>query len=450
MSRAFFNCSNLSGIEGNFYNIYISDTREMFFNCTSLRYTYSSSSSSRYDNIYIKIRSQNVQVNMSLMFYNCRNLRNIKLNSDYYILSNDVNSMFFNCNSLTSVKLEKFYANFTNMSYMFYNCEALVSLNLQNIRQDSNLITKKRTMKGMFQNCKSLYSLNLNSYFYTQNVEIMWDMFKGCSKLSFLYINNFDTSQVTDMESMFEGCSNLVSLNISNFNTTNVQYMNKMFYNCYSLKTLDFRGISSYSLATMRLMFFNCSSLEYLNLFSLTEKDQSITEMFKGASTTFTFCIKENEDIPNIFQILLKNMTGQRDCSINNCYIRSYQRVSVKNKKLCCRDYEYKGNCYEKCPSRTIAKDNNRACDNFSCTYQNPYYNFEQSRCIKEIPKGYFINDTNLKTIDKCHEDCEECDKKEIDEYHTNCKSCKSNKPHIYLGNCYDKCLRGYYNNTKL
>ena len=125
MSRAFFNCSNLSGIEGNFYNIYISDTREMFFNCTSLRYAYSSSSYS--DNIYIKIRSQNVQVNMSLMFYNCKNLSNINIysDSDNYILSNDVNSMFFNCISLTSVKLEKFYANFTNMSYMFYNCKNL-------------------------------------------------------------------------------------------------------------------------------------------------------------------------------------------------------------------------------------------------------------------------------------------------------------------------------------
>ena len=224
MSRAFFNCSNLSDIEGNFYNIYISDTREMFFNCTSLRYTYSSSS--RYDNIYIKIRSQNVQVNMSLMFYNCKNLSNINIYSDNYILSNDVNSMFFNCISLTNVKLEKFYANFTNMSYMFYNCKNLKYFE-RNDFNISSLTNTKRTMKGMFQNCESLISLNLSSNFYTKNVEIMWDMFKGCSKLTDLYINNFDTSQVTDMESMFEGCSNLVSLNISNFNTTNVQYMNK-------------------------------------------------------------------------------------------------------------------------------------------------------------------------------------------------------------------------------
>ena len=446
-SRLFYNCHNLETFQLNFNNFFLSDMSEIFYNCTNLKYQ----DSEKFINIKVK-SNNNVKINMSQIFYNCKALESITIFGDNsnYIYANDFHFMFYNCTSLTSIKFEFIYVHYAqNMSYMFYNCEALVSLNLQNIKQDSNLITKKRTMKGMFQNCESLISLDLSSNFYTKNVEIMWDMFKGCSKLTNLYINNFDTSQVTDMESMFEGCYNLISLDISGFNTNNVQYMNSMFCNCSSLKSLNFRGISSNSLGTMQHMFYNCSSLQYLNLFSLTEKDQSITEMFKGASTTFTFCIKENEDIPNIFQILLKNMTGQRDCSINNCYIGSYQRVSVKNKKLCCRDYEYKGNCYEKCPSRTIAKDNNRACDNFSCTYQNPYYNFEQSGCIEKIPKGYFINDTNLKTIDKCHEDCEECDKKEIDEYHTNCKSCKSNKPHIYLGNCYDKCLRGYYKNTE-
>ena len=453
MSRAFFNCSNLSGIEGNFYNIYISDTREMFFNCTSLRYTYSSSS--HYDNINIKIRSQNVQVNMSLMFYNCKNLSNINIYSDnYYILSNDVNSMFFNCISLISVKLEKFYANFYNMSYMFYNCKNLKYFERNDFKILS-LTNTKRTMKGMFQNCESLISLNLSSNFYTKNVEIMWDMFKGCSKLTDLYINNFDTSQVTDMESMFEGCSNLVSLNISNFNTTNVQYMNKMFYNCYSLKTLDFRGISSYSLATMRLMFFNCSSLEYLNLFSLTEKAQSISEIFKGASTNFTFCIEENENIINIFHQLIYDMPNtKRDCS-EKCYIKG-KRISIPEKKLCCKNFEYNGLCYEKCPHRTKVNYENandetkQKCENFTCPYDGNnkkiYYNYEQNDCIEEIPDGYYENDQRLKTIDKCHEDCETCYQK-ADLDNTHCKKCNQSsiKPHIYRGNCFEDCLNGKY-----
>jgi surface protein len=298
------------------------------------------------------------------MFYNCENLGNINFtisennnnnnnDSNYsYFYPNDLSYIFANCINLTSIEFNFFKTDHVKeISYMMFNCKNLLYVSMHESNFSNSLITN---MKGMFQNCESLISLDLSSNFYTQNVEIMWDMFKGCSKLTNLYRNNFDTSQVTDMESMFEGCYNLISLDISKFNTNNVQYMNSMFCNCSSLTSLNFRGISSNSLGTMQHMFYNCSSLQYLNLFSLTEKDQSITEMFKGASTTFTFCIKENEDIPNIFQILLKNMTGQRDCSINNCYIGSYQRVSVKNKKLCCRDYEYKGNCYKKCPNTLI------------------------------------------------------------------------------------------------
>ncbi len=73
-------------------------------------------------------------------------------------------------------------------------------------------------MRGIFQNCKSFVSLNL-SEFNTKNVEIMWDMFKGCSELESLEINTdkFDTSNVIDMESMFEDCSKLTSLSFKKF-----------------------------------------------------------------------------------------------------------------------------------------------------------------------------------------------------------------------------------------
>ena len=42
-------------------------------------------------------------------------------------------------------------------------------------------------MRGLFQNCKSIETLDLTN-FYTPNVEIMWDMFNGCSSLRNLSI----------------------------------------------------------------------------------------------------------------------------------------------------------------------------------------------------------------------------------------------------------------------
>jgi len=153
------------------------------------------------------------------------------------------------------------------------------------------------------------------------------------------------------MESMFEGCSDLVSLDLENFNTSNVQYMNKMFRNCRKLKIINLMSFTTESLGTMHQMFYKCQSLEYLNIYSLTEDVQSIFEMFEGASNTFSFCIKENENIPNIFEELKKRDTI-RDCS-NTCY-NGTERIGIPDKKLCCPFLEYNGECYDYCPSRTM------------------------------------------------------------------------------------------------
>ena len=454
VSRLFYNCSNLNyiyvGKNGyNYYldNIKISDTREMFYNCTSLKNFYGYYNYNNKLNIYIS--NTNIRVNMSNMFYNCRNLGIIKIYGyNYCIYPTDLHSMFYNCVSLTSVDLQSLYFDYIeDMSYMFYNCKKLQDLSKSNLNLNS-INAQRISMKGMFQNCESITSLDLKSNFYTKNVEIMWDMFKGCSKLQYLNLGNFDTSKVTDMESMFEGCSSLTSLNLSSFVTNNVQYMNKMFYNCIKLESLYFHQITTNSLGTMHQMFYNCKNLKYLDLFYLTEKDQSISELFEGASTTFKFCIEDEKKIPKIFKELFDMSGTSRDCT-NGCYYNN-NRVSIPSKKLCCPNKEFNGFCYDRCPSRTRVFNSYNRCENFSCPYQNlnsnyKYYNFNQDDCISDIPEEYFVNDTRLNTIDKCHDDCRTCEQKETDESHTNCLTCKSSKPNIFLGNCFEKCLKGNY-----
>ena len=321
MSRLFYNCHNLEQIEGNLDDIYISDVKEMFFNCTSFKYINDNGNNSNYIQFNIK-HDTNIKINMSKMFYNCHNLEEISIygKDNYYIYPNDFNSMFYNCSSLKTVNLQYININhIQNLSYMFYNCKNMKNLFRNYFSYNLNSIIKRRIMKGMFHNCESLSYLDLSDNFYTTNVEIMWDMFKGCSSLESLNLSNFDTSLVTDMNSIFEGCYNLISLNLNNLNTHNVLYMNRMLYNCSSLKSLYFHNISSNSLGTMQHMFYNCSKLEYLDLYSLTEKAQSIIKMFQGASTNFTFCIEENEYIPNIFKLLLEMPETKRECDFS-CY----------------------------------------------------------------------------------------------------------------------------------
>ena len=431
MSYAFYNCNKLKSIELSNDLTKSSDMQNMFFNCSSINKI----------DIYFEPIYENMTINMSRMFFNCNKAYHIKFNGNPKFYLNDLHAMFYNCSSLFNLDINDIFITdeVFDISYLFYNCSKLNSLNLI----FSNSLT--RNMRGTFQNCASLTVLQLSN-FYTSNAEIMWDMFRGCAQLSTLNLDSFDTSKVTDMESMFEGCSNLKSLSLNSFQTSKVQYMNKMFKNCINLNSLDFRHITSTSCGTMHQMFYNCKALKYLNLYNITERGQSIAEMFDGASKNFRFCIKENENIPNIFEII-KNFTGTvRICSVE-CY--ETERVNISEKKLCCPSVRYLDNCYDKCPSKTHVINKPNICEYFNCNKKNSkneyyeYYNYEQTDCITNI-SGYYMNDSNTRTIDKCHEDCIEC-KGEYSNVTTNCTLCKDAKPYIYLGNCYDNCIPGFY-----
>ena len=378
---------------------------------------------------------------MSKMFYNCNSLLYLTLKSSgakNYFNPNDLNQTFYNCISLKSLEIGHLKTDIVkNISYLFYNCKKLRYLSLSNSTFTNKLITN---MKGMFENCESLTSLNLSS-FYTPKAEIMWDMFKNCRSLISLDLSTFDTSKETDMESMFEGCEDLVSLSLIDFSTRNVRYMNKMFKNCKNLKSLYFNNINSYSLGSMQQMFYNCENLEYLNLFSLTENAQSISEMFEGTSDNFIFCIEENENIPNIFEEILKRSGTKRDCS-DDCYGIGNKRPYVIEKKICCPVFEYNGNCYNKCPSRMEATNEDKICKYFKCSPN--YFNYDQDDCIYSIPDGYYENDTELKTIDKCYKTCKTCSGGLTGAKH-NCITCNESYPYLDFGNCVKHCDNGYY-----
>ena len=88
--------------------------------------------------------------------------------------------------------------------------------------------------------------------------------------------------------------------------------------------------------------------------------------------------------------------------------------------------------CYDKCPKRTRVEYEYKICIDFFCVN---YYNYTQDGCIDEIPEGYYCNDRNLKTIDKCHETCKTClQGPTIDK--ANCLICNEDFPFFYFGNC--------------
>ena len=134
-------------------------------------------------------------------------------------------------------------------------------------------------------------------------------------------------------------------------------------------------------------------------------------------------------------------------CTITNSCPQDYNKlISSKGRCIdeCNKDniykYEYRNKCYIECPTGTkISNENNYLCE--VELYCENFYNYNLTDCIDTIPNGYYCNDTDLKTIDKCHENCETCNKGPTNT-NNNCLKCKES--YFYnLGNCVRYCPKG-------
>ena len=224
---------------------------------------------------------------------------------------------------------------------------------------------------------------------------------------------------------MFYGCNSLTSLELGIFETDLVTNMTQMFYNCISLYSLN-------------LKFFN------------TLNGDDFNNMFDNCKDTLRYCINEEINSPSFTsQLSIYNKTN---CSIL-CSINSYKYLLEKNIciKSCLNDadyqYEYNDICYSTCPNRTINYNNDKLCYSLCPNY----YDYEKSSCVDEIPVGYYLNNTELKTIDKCDIKCYNCTSESM--LHGLCVLCNtdfypkmndsSNEGEFI--NCYNQTPIGYY-----
>ncbi len=105
-------------------------------------------------------------------------------------------------------------------------------------------------------------------------------MFKGCTKLNAVYLDNFYTNEVTDMSFMFADCASLEVIELGmamsvqdemtqsrdNFLTGNVTNMASMFEGCKSLQSFFLQNLDIHSVKNSSNMFAGCSSLENMNI----------------------------------------------------------------------------------------------------------------------------------------------------------------------------------------
>ena len=317
-------------------------------------------------------------------------------------------------------------SNIENMSSMFKGCSKLTSIYLGNNINTSTLTS----MAEMFYGCSQLTSLDLN-ILDTSNVNDMKNMFYDCKNLKELHIENFDTSNVETMESMFYECRSLTTLDLSNFRTSSVTNMVNMFLNCQSLISLNLQNFDTSNVQNINRIFYQCISLISLNINSFdTSNIENPQFCFDGVKNDLIFCVdtSKSETINTLIS------TYNINCS-DPCFSEDNIKL-IKDKKKCIKScesddiyfYEYKNICYDDCPGETHPTIDNL----FLC---------------QEKPEKYYLDPIN-NIFKPCYESCKSCNEEGNIENH-NCIDCKLNylklnevdKPN----NCYIECIYLYY-----
>ena len=230
----------------------------------------------------------------------------------------------------------------------------------------------------MFYNCESLTSLNFSN-FETTNVQFMDNMFYGCHNLTELDLSSFNTSNVSNFAHMFDGCLSLTSLDISNFDASSVTEIGK------------FDDI-----------FTNCEKLEFINLKNYKDCDHDLTiTNFQSTSTNLVICTLNTK---------LNQILENDPCIINNCEENWYiYKTKIFNNNECTNDcksisykYEFKNQCYRKCPEGTIKRENDNNLNKFNlnnkyfckpeCNKKEPFEMVFEQQCVENCDIKDILN----------------------------------------------------------
>ena len=478
MEYVFYNCYSLKSLDlSSFDTSKVTDFHWMFYNCSSL----------------VTLDLSNFDTSSCIctfhMFNNCTKLISLNLNSFDTSKVTYIYNMFIGCKSLISLNLNHFsVSSLVKYEDIFTNINPNITFCIESNNVISSQITsnfKKNCSDICFKNPKLIIEKKKCIEKCVNDLEYKYEFNNICYSSC---PNGTYSSSVNDYLCV-ESCNY--------YNYTNNKCIDSIPEGYYLkdiiLKTIGkcdnkCKNCSLESILNNNLCI-SCNTKHYYypkyqdnnNHYPFIEcydyKPEgyfldNIENIYKPCYNTCKSCDKSGDQNSNNCKECISNYIFMQDfVNDSNCYMEcpyyyyfdslnvhhctetlecpaTYKLISEKNKCIedCNKDeifrYEYKKKCYEGCPLKT--KNISYICQDLNCTQ---FYNLEQNDCINEIEDGYFLNDTEQKTIDKCHEDCRTCDKKAT-ENNTNCKSCF---PETYLlyGNCISICENGFFLDEK-
>ena len=268
----FRNCQNIRSIDlSSFDSSEVEDMSRMFFKCIYLEELNLSN-----------LDTKNVS-NMQAMFQKCKNIEKIEFSPSFITEKvKDISLMFYDCNNLKSVNLSFDTQNVENMKGLFQNCYNLKKLDLSSFKTD-----KVKKMISMFENCTLLEEIKFDlDKFKTISVEYMCNMFKGCQSLPKLNLSSFNTEKVKYMNNMFNRCGQLLELNLSNFSSKSIDDITFMFQLCSNIKTINISSFNDDRFYKFNNMFDECPNLEEVKV-----KNENIMSKFQKEFEKVKFII---------------------------------------------------------------------------------------------------------------------------------------------------------------
>ena len=233
----------------------LTDISQLFGNCKSL------------ESVIFPANMSAAQLEqMSAVFNGCEKLTALDLSGWNTSKVTQMSNVFGGCKALTSLNVSGWdVSKVKNMDYIFSGCSSLTSLDISTwnvilgVNDSSTGLSYGAT--GMFKGCSSLAELKLGEF-----------RIKAGAKGP-VYEDAYPPEQRTTM-STFEGCSALTSLHITEIAPTLLNEYSRpnlknMFKDCSSLKTLtvDNWDISKITEPNQKDMFANCNaSIVLLNV----------------------------------------------------------------------------------------------------------------------------------------------------------------------------------------
>ena len=215
----------------------LTNIRQLFGNCKSLKSV-----------IFPANMSAAPLEQMSAVFYGCENLTALDLSGWNTSKVKEMRNVFGGCKALTSLNVSGWdVSNVKAMDYIFSGCSSLTSLDLStwNVTLGAQGNGRSYGATGMFKGCSRLAELKLGEFRIIageegpQNENTTMSTFEGCSALTSLHITEIAPTIPSDvwkpnLKNMFKGCSSLKTLTVDNWNISNITKKNQegMFDDC--------------------------------------------------------------------------------------------------------------------------------------------------------------------------------------------------------------------------